>query len=44
MFDNDVYNAVDLDVCVNGRKVIGGPAKAAVEKQIEKLEKFFAEV
>ncbi len=44
VFDNDVYNAVDLDVCVNGRKVIGGPAKAAVEKQIEKLEKFFSEV
>ena len=44
VFDTDVYNAVDLDVCVNGRKVIGGPAKSAVDKQIEKLEKFFAEV
>ncbi len=44
VFDNDVYKAVDLDVCVNGRKVIGGPAKQAVEKQIEKLEAFFEEI
>ncbi len=43
VFENDVYNAVDLDVCVNGRKVIGGPAKSAVELQIAKLEKFFKE-
>ena len=44
VFDNDVYNAVDLDVCVNGRKVVGGPAKEAVEKQIENLEVFFNQI
>lgn len=44
VFDDDVYSAVDLDTCVNGRKVIGGPAKATVEKQIEKLEAFFKEI
>ncbi len=43
-FENDVYEYVDLDVCVNGRKVHGGPAKEAVELQIEKLKAFFAEV
>ena len=44
IFSDDVYVAVDLDVCAGGRKVIGGPAKEAVEKQIESLEKFFEEV
>ena len=42
-FDEDVYKAVDLDVCVNGRNVPGGPAKEAVEKQIANLEKFIKE-
>ena len=39
----DEYKAVDLDVCVNGRNVPGGPAKEAVEKQIANLEKFIKE-
>ena len=43
VFENDVYKAVDLDVCVNGRNVPGGPAKEAVEKQIAYLEKFIKE-
>lgn len=43
VFENDVYKAVDLDVCVNGRNVPGGPAKEAVEKQIANLEKFIKE-
>lgn len=43
VFENDVYKAVDLDVCVNGRNVPGGPAKVAVEKQIANLEKFIKE-
>ena len=42
-FDEDVYKVVDLDVCVNGRNVPGGPAKEAVEKQIANLEKFIKE-
>lgn len=44
VFSDDVYDFIDLDVCVNGRNVIGGPAKESVEKQIKKLEAFFAEV
>ena len=43
VFENDVYKAVDLDVCVNGRNVPSGPAKVAVEKQIANLEKFIKE-
>ena len=42
VFDDGVYTAVDLDVCANGRSVIGGPAESAVLKQIESLEKFFS--
>ena len=39
-FDSDVYEAIDLDTCVNGRKVTGGPAKESVLKQLQILEDF----
>ena len=43
--DGDIYYAIDLKTCVEGRKIIGGPAKEAVLKTIEKdisfLEKEF---
>lgn len=41
VFGDDVYAAVDLDACVGGRNVPGGPAKSAVEQQIAKLKEFF---
>ncbi len=34
-FDNDVYDAISLETCVNQRKVYGGPAPESVIKQIE---------
>ncbi len=34
-FDADVYQAISLERCVNGRKVIGGPAPEAVKIQLE---------
>lgn len=34
--DGDIYDAIDLKTCVEGRKIIGGPAKEAVLKTIEK--------
>lgn len=40
LFDVDVYNALALKTCVNGRKVYGGPAKESVEKQISLIEEF----
>lgn len=39
-FDENVYTALELKTCVNGRKVYGGPAKEAVEKQIESVKAF----
>ena len=39
-FDEDVYKALELRTCVNGRKVYGGPAKEAVEKQIANIKAF----
>ncbi len=43
LFDEDVYDALALKTCVNGRKVYGGPARESVEKQIELIEKFVSE-
>ena len=34
-FGNDVYDAISLDTCVSQRKVDGGPAPEAVQKQID---------
>ncbi|MEG1858539.1 MAG: argininosuccinate lyase, partial [Pseudoflavonifractor sp.] len=39
-FDTDVYLALELKTCVNGRKVYGGPAKEAVEAQIQSIKDF----
>ncbi|MBP3378448.1 MAG: argininosuccinate lyase, partial [Clostridia bacterium] len=35
MFENDVYEAVNLDNCVNRRTVYGGPSAASVDRQIK---------
>lgn len=43
VFEADVYQALDLNTCVNGRKVYGGPAKEAVETQITSIEHFLQE-
>ena len=40
VFDEDVYHALELKTCVNGRKVYGGPAKEAVEQQIANIQAF----
>ncbi|WP_251316299.1 argininosuccinate lyase [Flintibacter muris] len=42
LFDTDVYQALALKTCVNGRKVYGGPARESVEKQISLIEEFVA--
>ncbi|MCQ2518467.1 MAG: argininosuccinate lyase [Lachnospiraceae bacterium] len=38
-FDEDVYSAVSLEVCVNRRLTIGAPGKEAMDKQIAEYEK-----
>ena len=43
LFDEDVYEALQLKTCVNGRKVYGGPAKESVEQQIASIESFLSE-
>ncbi len=35
VFENDVYEAIKLETCVNGRKVPGGPAPDSVKMQID---------
>lgn len=39
-FDEDLYEAIDLDVSLAKRKAYGGPAPEAVKVQIEELENF----
>lgn len=39
-FDQDVYHAIDLKTCVEGRNVIGGPAPKEVARQISVIEQF----
>ena len=40
LFDDGVYEAINLENCVNGRKVHGGPAKESVMYQIGLVDKF----
>lgn len=39
-FDQDIYDALELNTCVNGRKAIGGPARREVERQIKSISDF----
>ena len=38
LIDEDVYEAISMETCVNDRNVIGGPAKEAVLKAIKKAD------
>ena len=42
LFEWDVYDALRLRACVNGRKVYGGPSEGSVKKQIKLIEDFIA--
>ncbi len=44
LFNDDVYNAIDLDKCVRDRTVFGGPAPSQVKFQAEELKKRIAEI
>ena len=39
IFDNDIYEAISLETCVNMRKIPGGPAKETVKAVIENYKK-----
>ncbi len=40
IIDNDVYDAISMETCVNGRTVIGGPAKSAEEAVIKAAKEY----
>ena len=42
-FENDVYDAISLEKCVNGRTVVGGPAPKNVEEQAKRVLKLLEE-
>ena len=37
LFGEDVYEAISLERCVNGRKVLGGPAPENVRAESERV-------
>lgn len=39
-FEKDVFDAISLENCVNGRKALGGPAPESTKIQIEQLDCF----
>ncbi len=42
IIEDDIYDAISMETCVNDRKVIGGPAMDAVKSEIAKAEEFLA--
>ena len=42
LFEEDVYESLDLVRCVNERKVYGGPARQSVERQISIVKTFLS--
>ena len=43
LFAGDIYEAIDFITCVNGRKVVGGPAKEIELKHIALTKQFLKE-
>ena len=43
VFEEDVYQALELGTCVNGRQVYGGPSAESVQQQIGRIKAFLAE-
>ena len=41
LFDNDVYEAIDLTNCVEKRISAGGPSVKSIETQLEYVKKVF---
>ncbi len=42
LFDENIYDAINLDTCVAGRTVVGGPSHESIEKQIEAAKQFIS--
>ena len=43
VFEEDIYEAISMDTCVNKRLTVGAPGKEAMEKSIESYKKYLAE-
>ena len=43
IIEDDFYNAVSIDTCVNERNVYGGPSEEAVRIQLDNAKKFLSE-
>lgn len=43
IFDEDIYNEIDVMTCLNKRNVIGGPAPEQVKKEIERIKNMMQE-
>lgn len=41
-FEEDVYQYIDIETCVNNRNVYGGPSPESVSIQIQNIEKFIS--
>ena len=41
-FENDLYEAISLETCVEKRISLGGTSKVSVEKQIDYITEFLA--
>ncbi len=39
IIEDDIYEAISMEACVNGRKIVGGPAEETVKKAIENAKK-----
>lgn len=44
LFENDVYEAISLETCVEKRIVDGGPSKVSVDKQIKNAKEMLLEI
>ena len=44
IFEEDIYNAIDLLTCVEERQVIGGHSTKSVKIQLDRLAKFIKEI
>ena len=43
IIEDDIYQAISMEACVNGRSITGGPAKETVQKAIENGRRFVIE-
>ena len=43
VFEEDIYEAISMETCVNKRMTIGAPGKEAMEKVIAIYEKYLTE-